>query len=236
MSSAPVGSGIAAVAGGLLVFVLIWLTGALSRPREAGVDLSPRLAAIERQLQTELAARPTPASVDPKAIDDLAARMARLESAQSAPRAPVTDPVVLSRLSAAEQAAKALADNVAALARRSDGVEGALRDSQGRLERMSAALNELRTAARSAAAGSDRAARLALAVGSLRVAVERSEPFAGRARRRQAADIGRRGGRGAGAVRRQGRAEPGRLGAGACGLDQAHAAHRRRAAARRRLS
>jgi hypothetical protein len=177
LSSAPVGSGIAAVAGGLLVFVLIWLTGAFSRPREVAVDLSPRLAAIERQLQ-ELAARPTPASVDPKAIDDLAARMARLESAQSAPRAPVTDPVVLSRLSAAEQAAKALADNVAALARRSDGVEGALRDSQGRLERMSAALNELRTAARSAAAGSDRAARLALAVGSLRVAVERSEPFA----------------------------------------------------------
>ena len=181
LSSAPVSSGIAAVAGGLLVFVLIWLTGALSRPREAAVDLSPRLAAIERQLQDlvrDLAARPTPASVDPKAIDDLAARMARLESAQSAPRAPVTDPVVLSRLSAAEQAAKALADNVAALARRSDGVEGALRDSQGRLERMSAALNELRTAARSAAAGSDRAARLALAVGSLRVAVERSEPFA----------------------------------------------------------
>ena len=179
--SSAVRSGIAAVAGGLLVFVLIWLTGALSRPREAAVDLSPRLAAIERQLQDlvrDLAARPTPASVDPKAIDDLAARMARLESAQSAPRAPVTDPVVLSRLSAAEQAAKALAANVAALARRSDGVEGALRDSQGRLERMSAALNELRTAARSAAAGSDRAARLALAVGSLRVAVERSEPFA----------------------------------------------------------
>jgi len=178
---APVSSGIAAVAGGLLVFVLIWLTGALSRPREAGVDLSPRLAAIERQLQDlvrDLAARPMPASVDPKAIDDLAARMARLESAQSAPRAPVTDPVVLSRLSAAEQAAKALADNVAVLARRSDGVEGALRDSQGRLERTSAALNELRAAVRSAAAGSDRAARLALAVGSLRVAVERSEPFA----------------------------------------------------------
>src|SRR5262249_38479914 len=133
--------------------------------------------AIERQL-TDLAARPMPASVDPRPIDELAARMARLESAQSAPRAPVTDPVVLSRLGAAEQAAKGLADNVAALARRSESAEAALRDSKSRRERMSAALNELRTAARSAAAGSDRAARLALAVGSLRVAVERGEPFA----------------------------------------------------------
>src|SRR5262249_31559926 len=138
LSSALLSNAVAAFVGGLLVFALIWLTGALSGPRVAAVDLSPRLAAIERQLQ-DLAGRPTPASVDPKAIDDLAARMARLESAQSAPRAPVTDPVVLSRLGAAEQAAKGLADNVAALARRSDSVEGALRDSQSRLERMAAA-------------------------------------------------------------------------------------------------
>jgi hypothetical protein len=205
LSSATVGHAVSAIVGGLLVFALIWLTGALSGPREAAVDLRPRLTTIERQLQDlaarpvpasvdptrlaaierqlqdlvrDLAARPVPASFDPKAIDDLAARMTRLESAQSAPRAPVTDPVVLSRLGAAEQAAKGLADNVAALARRSDSVEGALRDNHSRLERMAAALNEMRTAARSAAAGADRAARLALAVGSLRVAVERSEPFA----------------------------------------------------------
>jgi hypothetical protein len=177
LNTALIGNAVAAVVGGLLVFGLIWWTGALSGPRQAAVDLSPRLAAIERQLQ-DLAARPTPAGVDPKAIEELAARMTRLESAQSAPRAPVTDPVVLSRLGAAEQAAKALADNVAALARRSDSVEAALRDNQSRMERMAVALNELRTATHSAAAGSDRAARLALAVGSLRVAVERAEPFA----------------------------------------------------------
>jgi hypothetical protein len=177
LSTALVGNAVAAVVGGLLVFGLVWWTGALSGPRQTAVDLSPRLAAIERQLQ-DLTARPVPAGIDPKAIDELTARMARLESAQSVPRAPVTDPVVLSRLGAAEQAAKALADNVASLARRSDGVEAALRDSQSGLERMGAALNDLRNTARAAAAGSDRAARLALAVGSLRIAVERSEPFA----------------------------------------------------------
>src|SRR5262245_18737792 len=50
LSAALIGNGVAAVVGGLLVFALIWLTGALSRPRDAAVDLSPRLAAIERQL------------------------------------------------------------------------------------------------------------------------------------------------------------------------------------------
>ena len=50
------------------------------RGQETAPDLSPRLAAIEKQL-ADLAARPAPASVDPKALDDIAARLARLESA-----------------------------------------------------------------------------------------------------------------------------------------------------------
>ena len=163
LSWSQASAGIAGAAGALMVLLLLWLPGVLSggRDQSADLNLNPRLAAIERQLQ-DLAARPTPAGVDPRAIEDLGARLGRLESAQAAPRAPVTDPVVLSRLTAAEQAAKSLADNVAALARRSDGVEAALRETQGRLERMSVAINELRTAARAAAAGSDRAARLAL--------------------------------------------------------------------------
>ncbi len=93
--------------------LLLWF-GGCSRPAASlSVDLSPRLAAIEKQLN-DLAARPAPASVDPKAIDDIAARLARLETAQAAPRAPVTDPVVLGRLNAAENATKSLADNAAA--------------------------------------------------------------------------------------------------------------------------
>ena len=83
--------------------LLLWLFGALSGGHDASADLSPRLAAIEKQLN-DLAARPAPARVDPKAVDDLAARLAKLESAQAAPRAPVTDPVVLGRINAAESA------------------------------------------------------------------------------------------------------------------------------------
>jgi hypothetical protein len=170
-------AGIAGAAGGLLLFVLLWLVGAFSGGREPSADLGPRLASIEKQLK-DLAARPAPASVDPKTIEDVAARVGRLESAQAVPRAPVTDPVVLGRLSATENSAKSLADNVAALSRRVDAVDYTLHDMQARLNKMSANLNELQTNARAAAAGSDRSARLAVAAAALRDAVERGDPFA----------------------------------------------------------
>jgi hypothetical protein len=174
-SSWPV-AGIAGVAGALIVALLFWLFGALSGGRDTSPDLSPRLAAIEKQLN-ELAARPAPARVDPKAVDDLAARLAKLESAQAAPRAPVTDPVVLGRINAAESATKSLADNAAALSRRAEAADAALRDTNSRIEKLTAALADVQTTARAAAAGSDRASRLAVAASALRNAVEHGDPF-----------------------------------------------------------
>jgi hypothetical protein len=174
---AQASAGIAGAAGGLLVFLLLWLVGAFSGTHEPAIDVSPRLAAIEKQLH-DLAARPTATGVDAKAIAPLAARLSELERVQSAPRAPVTDPVVLGRLSAAERALKSVADNVAGLSRRADGIDAALRTTQGRLDKISAALSELQTTARAAAAGSDRAARLAVAAATLRATVERGAPFA----------------------------------------------------------
>ncbi|MEA3025974.1 MAG: hypothetical protein QOF91_1259, partial [Alphaproteobacteria bacterium] len=168
---------LAGAVGGLLVVLLLWLGGAFPSGRDASTALSPRLAAIEGQLNV-LAARPAPASVDPKAInatlDDIAARLARLEGAQAAPRAPVTDPVVLGRLNAAESATKSLADNAAAMSRRADA---ALRDINSRIDKLAAALADVQTTLRSAAVGSDRASRLAVAASALRNAVEHGDPF-----------------------------------------------------------
>jgi hypothetical protein len=169
-------AGIAGVAGALMMALLFWLFGALSGGHDGSVDLSPRLAAIEKQLN-DIAARPAPGRVDPKAVDDLAARLAKLESAQSAPRAPVTDPVVLGRINAAESATKSLADNAAALSRRAEAADAALRDTNGRIEKLTAALADVQTTARAAAAGSDRASRLAVAASALRNAVEHGDPF-----------------------------------------------------------
>jgi hypothetical protein len=176
LSWTQAGAGIAGAAGGFLLFLLLWLVGAFSGGGAPPADLSPRLAAIEMQVAS-LAARPAPARTDPKALEQLSARVAGLESAQSAPRAPVTDPVVLGRLGATERSIKSIADNVAALSRRGDGVEGTLREANDRLDRISATLKEMQTTARAAAVGSDRAARLAVAAESLRDAVERGAPF-----------------------------------------------------------
>ena len=170
------GAAIAGLAGGLIVVVLLWFGGIFSTGREPVVDLSPRLAALEKQLN-ELSARPAPASVDPKAIEDIAARLARLETAQAAPRAPVTDPVVLGRLNAAENATKSLADNAAAMLRRAEATDAALREINSRIDKLTAALTDVQTTARSAAAGSDRASRLAVAASALRNAVEHGDPF-----------------------------------------------------------
>jgi hypothetical protein len=170
------GAAIAGLAGGLIVVLLLWFGGIFSGGREPAVDLSPRLAALEKQL-SGLSARPAPASVDPKAIEDIAARLARLETAQAAPRAPVTDPVVLGRLNAAEHATKSLADNAAAMLRRAEATDAALREINSRIDKLTAALTDVQSTARSAAAGSDRASRLAVAASALRNAVEHGDPF-----------------------------------------------------------
>jgi hypothetical protein len=175
---AQAGAGIAGAAGALLVFVLLWLAGAFTGGGHLQTaDVSPRLASIEQQLQA-LASRPVPQSADPKAVDALASRLLKLEAAQAAPRAPVNDPVVLGRLGAAENAMKSLADHAAALSRRADAADAALREANSRIEKLSAALNEVQTAVRSAAVGSDRASRLALAASALRDAVDQGAPFA----------------------------------------------------------
>jgi hypothetical protein len=188
LSWAHASAGIGGAVGALLLLLLSWLIGAFSSSRTPSNDLGPRLASIEAQLR-ELAARPAPPSVDPKAVEDIAARLARLESAQATPRAPVTDPVVLGRLSSTENAVKSLADNIAGLSRREDGIEAALsrrsdaiesaqRETRGQVDKLAGSLSELQTTARAAAAGSDRAVRLAVSAAALREAVERGTPFA----------------------------------------------------------
>ena len=194
LSWAHLSAGIAGAIGALFLVLLLWLVGALSGGGNSSTDLGPRLASIEKKLNDlvkDFAARPAPASVDPKAIDDALARLAklesaqarmesgqaRLESAQATPRAPVTDPVVLGRLSATENAVNSLADNVAAISRRTEGIDTTLRDTSNKIEKLSAALADLQSTARAAAIGSDRAVRLAVAAAALRATVERGDSF-----------------------------------------------------------
>jgi hypothetical protein len=180
----PVIAALSGAAGGLALVLALWAYGAFFNSQQVSSpdqvlpsDLGSRLAAIEQQLKG-IAARPATAAADPKALNEIAARLSRLESAVSAPRAPATDPVVLSRVTATENAAKSMADNVAGISRRMDSLEAALRETNGQIEKLSAATAELQSRVRETGAGSDRATRLAVAATALRAAVERGDPYA----------------------------------------------------------
>jgi hypothetical protein len=172
-----IGAGIAGAAGGLLLFLLLWFGGALPG-NDASPDLGPQFAAMQKQVK-ELSDRPAPPpGVDPKALDAIAARLAKVESAQAAgSRAPTPDPAVTNRLTAIESALKTAADNLAALSRRMDGEDGALRDANARLEKLTGTLAEVQAAARESHAGTDRVSRFAAAAAALLNAVEHGEPF-----------------------------------------------------------
>ena len=108
----------------------------LGRARCPRPDLGPAARRDRKAVERSGGASRRRPSVDPKAIDDLAARLARLESAQAAPRAPVTDPVVLGRSNAAENATKSLADNAAAMSAAPTLSEAAVRDTNSRIDRL----------------------------------------------------------------------------------------------------
>lgn len=121
---------IGAGAGGVLaILLLLWATGPWQRPPDPMVAVGPKLNAIETQLR-ELATRPQPSGLDPKQIDELAARLAKLETTVAAPRPPTPDAAVLSRLTATDDAVKALAANITQLARRTDAIAASLAELQ----------------------------------------------------------------------------------------------------------
>jgi len=168
---------LAGAAGGLLVFLALWLGGLLFNAQEPATDVNARLAALERQ-GSNPAVRPAPAGTELKTtLDGITARLSKLESA-TASRAPAADPAMASRLAAAEKAAKTLADTTTALSGRVDAAETAQRDLNARVERLNAAVTALQAAARETAGGADRASRLAIVATALRDAVVRGAPFA----------------------------------------------------------
>ena len=158
-------AGALAAAAVLLVFLLIWLIV----PRSGGdavATLTPRLAAIETQLR-DLAARPAPPSVDPQAIDELSARLAKLETALNAPRPAVTDPALAGRLGALEGPIKPLSDSIAALARRADEADAAFRNVRSRADTAATAISELQNTARGNSADHGEIAKLVGRVAAL---------------------------------------------------------------------
>jgi hypothetical protein len=167
--------------------------------RDNGVSaLDARLAGAERVVR-ELASRAPPAAADPKALEEVMRRVAKLEAT---PPSPAGDPAFAARIAALEAEVKAMAATVASVGRRDEEVLAAARDARARADASAAALAELAqripaaTAAErsalealanrvtaverseKAAESGDRALRLALAATALNNAVERGDAFA----------------------------------------------------------
>src|SRR5438034_1055186 len=149
--------------------------------RDNGVSaLDARLAGLELDLR-ELAARAPPASADPKILEEVANRLAKLEAAGRA--APSSgDPALATRIAALETEVKTLAEAVGALARRNEetlaAARAALAELAQKLPDASAAVrSELEGLAsrvtgvergEKAVESGDRAVRLALAASTRR--------------------------------------------------------------------
>src|SRR5258708_29447146 len=108
-----------AVAGiGVVLAVLGVVSLLLSRDNGVS-DLDARLAGVELDLR-DLAARAPPPAADPKALDAVAGRVAKLEAAGATPPQGAVDPALAARVAALETQIKALAQALGVLARRGD--------------------------------------------------------------------------------------------------------------------
>jgi hypothetical protein len=192
-----------AVAGiGVVLAVLGVVSLLLSR--DNGVSaLDARLAGVELDLR-DLAARAPPPAADPKALDAVAGRVAKLEAAGATPPQGASDPALAGRVAALEAQINALAETVGVLGRRNDEALSAAREARVRADAGAAEISELtqkppaavdrsefealanrvaaaersEKAAEKAAESADRAVRLALAATALNAAVERGDAFA----------------------------------------------------------
>ena len=144
---------------------------------------------MEQQIR-ELAARPLPVAADTKAVDDLAGRLARLETVVATPRPPIADPALANRIATLEGDLKALGERVGVLGRRNDEIASIAGEARSRADAAAAAVAELKKAQTPRRAGG-RSARRSKRSTSRIAALERA------AKAMEAQLAGRSGGDGA---------------------------------------
>jgi hypothetical protein len=180
-------AGLAGGAAALLVFALLWLGGMFSAGDNRSVASDPRIPAMEARLR-DLAVRPAAVATDTKAVDELAARLGKLEAT---PRPGTTDAdsaeAIKNLQTRVEDTATAIREArghadaalLAADAARTAAERGNVEALSNRLAALEAATKMLSSdVAKSLAAAGDRPLRAAVAAQALRAAVERGDPFA----------------------------------------------------------
>jgi hypothetical protein len=134
---------IGAVAAGIVVIVLlVFLTGQFSGDESRIRTIEARIARAEQQVR-DLSGRAPANGVDPGALDELTARVAKLETGGSATRPPGADPALANRMATLEGALKSLEEKNSVVARRTDDIDLIARDAREKAQATAAAIAEL---------------------------------------------------------------------------------------------
>jgi len=132
----------AVAAGVLLIVVLILLSGQFSGDDSRIRTIEARIARAEQQVR-ELAGRTPGNGVDRSVVEELTARIARLEGGSAGTRPPAADPALANRMATLEGALKAIEERIGVVARRSDDIDIIARDARERANATAAAVAEL---------------------------------------------------------------------------------------------
>ena len=132
----------AVVAGIVLVVLLVFLAGQFSNDESRIRVIEARIARAEQQVR-EFSSRAPTNSVDSKALDDLTARVAKLEAGAGGARSPAADPALANRMATLEGALKSLEEKISVVARRTDDVDLIARDAREKAQASAAAIAEL---------------------------------------------------------------------------------------------
>src|SRR5262245_14399392 len=126
--------------GKLLTARLIALEAKVRDGQRAPVPIAATRPSAPTASTAPAAASVAPA--DTKALDDLTARIAKLEAAAAVPRPPTPDPALVSRLGALESSIKPLTEGIAANNKRDDELVTGLRDMRTQLNTTAKALDD----------------------------------------------------------------------------------------------
>src|SRR5215470_2809293 len=132
----------AVAAGVFLILVVVVLAGRFGGDDSRIRTVEARIARAEQQMR-ELAGRAPADGVDPRVIEELTGRMAKLEAGASGARPAGADPALANRMATLEGALKAIEERIGVVARRTDDIDLIARDARERANATAAAVAEL---------------------------------------------------------------------------------------------
>jgi hypothetical protein len=136
----------AGAVGAALVLLAVFLW-APPLNRDGGASaFETRLSEVEQRI-AQVAARPSTATIDPKIVDDLSSRLARLEATDTKPPMPAPDNTLANRIATLEGQLGSLEEKIGVVARRTDEIATIAADARSRAGAASAAVAALPKAA-----------------------------------------------------------------------------------------